>query len=135
MKSRETFAPLGPFIVTKDEIPDPHKLQIKLWNNGNLRQNFNTSDMAHKIPRCVEFVSALHTLEPGDVLPTGTNHRGLHSFQDGDKIELEIEGLGRLHINVRDDQKRTWTRETRLERQDKGLDPIAPQLTGKYAKA
>lgn len=135
MKSRETFAPLGPFIVTKDEIPDPHKLQIKLWNNGNLRQNFNTSDMAHNIPRCVEFVSALHTLEPGDVLPTGTNHRGLHSFQDGDKIELEIEGLGRLHINVRDDQKRTWTRETRLERQDKGLDPIAPQLTGKYAKA
>ena len=135
MKSRETFAPLGPFIVTKDEIPDPHKLQIKLWNNGNLRQNFNTSDMAHKIPRCVEFVSALHTLEPGDVLPTGTNHHGLHSFQDGDKIELEVEGLGRLHINVRDDQKRTWTRETRLERQDKGLDPIAPQLTGKYAKA
>ena len=135
MKSRETFAPIGPYIVTKDEIPDPHKLQIKLWNNGNLRQNFNTSDMAHKIPRCVEFVSALHTLEPGDLLPTGTNHRGLHSFQDGDKIELEIEGLGRLHIKVRDDQKRTWTRETRLERQDKGLDPIAPQLTGKYAKA
>ncbi len=134
MKSRETFAPLGPFLVTKDEIPDPQKLQIKLWNNGVLRQNFNTSDMAHKIPRCVEFVSSLHTLEPGDVLATGTNHRGLHSFQDGDKIELETEGLGRLHVTVRDEQKRTWERETRLERQNKGLDPIAPQLSGKYLK-
>jgi len=135
MKSRETFAPLGPYIVTKDEIPNPQKLQIKLWNNGVLRQNFNTSDMAHQIPRCVEFVSSLHTLEPGDVLPTGTNHRGLHSFQDGDKIELETEGLGRLHITVRDDLKRTWERATRLQRQDKGLDPIAPQLSGKYAKS
>jgi len=135
MKSRETFAPVGPYIVTKDEIPDPHKLQVKLWNNGQLRQNYNTSDMAHKIPRCVEFISACHTLEPGDLLPTGTNHRGLHSFQDGDKIELEVEGLGRLTIHVRDELKRTWTRETRLERQDKGLDPIAPQLSGKYAKS
>lgn len=134
MKSRETFAPLGPYIVTKDEIADPQNLQIKLWNNGVLRQNFNTNDMGHKIPRCVEFVSSLHTLEPGDVLPTGTNHRGLHSFQDGDKIELETEGLGRLHITVKDELKRTWERETRLERQDRGLDPIAPQLSGKYAK-
>ena len=51
MKSRDTFAPIGPYIVTKDEIPDPQKLQIRLWNNGTLYQNFNTSDMAHKIPR------------------------------------------------------------------------------------
>ena len=135
MKSRETFAPLGPYLVTKDEIPNPQNLQIKLWNNGVLRQNFNTSDMAHKIPRCVEFVSSLHTLEPGDVLATGTNHRGLHAFMDGDRIELETEGLGRLHITVRDDLKRAWERETRLQRQDKGLDPLAPQLSGKYAKS
>ena len=119
----------------KDEIPDPHNLQVKLWNNGVLRQNYNTSDMAHKIPRCVEFISACHTLEPGDLLPTGTNHRGLHAFQDGDKIELEVEKLGRLTIHVRDDLKRTWTRDTRLERQNKGLDPINDQLTGKYKKA
>jgi len=133
MKSRDTFAPVGPWIVTADEIKDPHNLSVKLWNNGVLRQSFNTSDMAHKIPRCVEFISSIHPLVPGDLLPTGTNHRGLHAFQDGDKIELEVEGLGRLHINVRDDLKRTWSRETRLERQDKGLDPIAPQLSGKYA--
>ena len=136
MKSRETFAPLGPYIVTADEIADPQKLQIKLSVNGVLKQNFNTSDMAHKIPRCIEFVSAIHTLEPGDVLATGTNHRGLNAFQDGDLVELETEGLGKLRIHVRDDLKRTWTRETRLQRQDKGLENVlAPQLTGKYAPA
>jgi len=133
MKSRDTFAPIGPYLVTKDEIKDPHGLQVRLWNNGMLRQNFNTSDMAHKIPRCIEWASALHTLEPGDILASGTNHRGLHAFQDGDRIELEIDQLGRLAIDVRDDLKRTWSRETRLERQQEGLDALAPQLTGKYA--
>jgi 2-keto-4-pentenoate hydratase/2-oxohepta-3-ene-1,7-dioic acid hydratase in catechol pathway len=136
MKARETFAPIGPYIVTADEITDPHKLQIRLSVNGVLKQNFNTSDMAHKIPRCVEFISAIHALEPGDLLATGTNHRGLNAFQDGDTVELETEGLGRLHIKIRDDLKRTWTRETRLERQDKGLENVmAPQLSGKYKPA
>src|SRR3989449_7287918 len=54
MKSRDTFCPMGPYIVTADEIPDPHRLQVKLWVNGTLKQNYNTSDMAHKIPRCIE---------------------------------------------------------------------------------
>jgi 2-keto-4-pentenoate hydratase/2-oxohepta-3-ene-1,7-dioic acid hydratase in catechol pathway len=134
MKSRDTFAPIGPYIVTADEIADPHKLQVKLWNNGKLMQNFNTDDMAHKIPRCIEWLTSVHTLDPGDILATGTNHRGLHSFQDGDTIELECEGLGRLKIKVADALKRTWSRETRLERTEKGLDSIAPQLSGKYAK-
>jgi 2-keto-4-pentenoate hydratase/2-oxohepta-3-ene-1,7-dioic acid hydratase in catechol pathway len=134
MKSRDTFAPLGPYIVTADEIPNPHKLQVRLWNNGTLMQNYNTDDMAHKIPRCIEFVSSIHTLEPGDVLATGTNHRGLHAFQDGDRVELEIDGLGRLRISVRDDLKRTWSRDTRLEHATKGGKGVhAPQLTGKYA--
>ena len=78
-------------------MPDPQNLQIKLWVNGTLKQNFNTDDMAHKIPRCIEWVTSIHTLEPGDVLATGTNHRGLNAFMDGDKVELEAEGLGRLH--------------------------------------
>jgi 2-keto-4-pentenoate hydratase/2-oxohepta-3-ene-1,7-dioic acid hydratase in catechol pathway len=136
MKSRETFAPMGPYLVTADEIADPHRLSVRLWVNGTLKQNFNTSDMAHKIPRCIEWVSSIHTLEPGDVLATGTNHRGLSAFQDGDTVELEVEGLGRLRIKVRDDLKRTWARETRLERQEKGLESVSvttPQLTGKYA--
>jgi 2-keto-4-pentenoate hydratase/2-oxohepta-3-ene-1,7-dioic acid hydratase in catechol pathway len=134
MKSRDTFAPMGPCIVTADEIADPHRLQVRLWVNGTLMQNFNTSDMAHKIPRCIEWVSAIHTLEPGDVLATGTNHRGLNPFQDGDRVELEVEGLGRLRIKVRDDLKRTWARETRLDRQNRKLEGQTPQLTGKYSK-
>jgi 2-keto-4-pentenoate hydratase/2-oxohepta-3-ene-1,7-dioic acid hydratase in catechol pathway len=134
-KSRDTFAPIGPCITTADEIPDPHRLQVKLWVNGQLKQNFNTSDMAHKIPRCIEWVTSIHALEPGDLLATGTNHRGLSSFQDGDKVELETEGLGRLTINVRDELKRTWSRETRLDRQQQGHDDPTPQVTGKYAPA
>lgn len=134
MKSRDTFAPMGPYLVTADEIPDPHALQVRLWVNGTLMQNFNTGDMAHRIPRCIEWVTSIHALEPGDVLATGTNHRGLSPFQDGDRVELEIDGLGRLAINVRDDLKRTWARETRLQRQEKGLEGQTPQLTGKYAR-
>jgi 2-keto-4-pentenoate hydratase/2-oxohepta-3-ene-1,7-dioic acid hydratase in catechol pathway len=133
MKSRETFAPIGPYIVTADEIRDPQHLQIRLWVNGELKQNFNTSDMAHKIPRCIEWVSAIHSMEPGDILATGTNHRGLSAFQDGDTIEIETEGLGRLKFNVKDELKRTWGRETRLDRQNKKLEGQTPQLTGKYA--
>ena len=135
MKSRETFAPMGPYLVTADEVPDPTHLQIRLWVNGEIKQNFNTSDMAHKIPRCIEWVSSIHPLEPGDVLATGTNHRGLSAFQDGDQIELETDGLGRLRLHVRDDLKRTWARETRLDRQEKKLEGTTPQLTGKYAPA
>ena len=135
MKSRETFCPIGPYIVTADEIKDPQKLQVKLWVNGEIKQNFNTDDMAHKIPRCIEWVSSIHTIEPGDILATGTNHRGLSAFQDGDKVEIETEGLGRLTFNVRDELKRTWGRDTRLDRQNKKQEaPTTPQLTGKYAK-
>ena len=134
MKSRDTFAPMGPYLVTADEIADPHKLAIRLSVNGTVKQSFNTSDMAHKIPRCIEWVTSIHTLEPGDILATGTNHRGLSSFQDGDTVELETEGLGRLSFKVRDDLKRTWARDTRLERAEKSLSATAPQLTGKYAQ-
>ena len=133
MKSRDTFAPMGPYLVTADEIPDPHNLKVQLWNNGVLMQDYTTSDMAHKIPRCIEWITSIHTLEPGDIIPTGTNHRGLNPFQNGDQIEIEVEGLGRLHFQVRDDLKRTWARETRLDRQQKQLEGATPQLTGKYA--
>jgi 2-keto-4-pentenoate hydratase/2-oxohepta-3-ene-1,7-dioic acid hydratase in catechol pathway len=135
MKSRDTFAPIGPYIVTADEIKDVNKLQIKLTNNGTVMQNFNTDDMAHKIPRCIEWVTAIHTLLPGDILATGTNHRGLNPFMDGDKIELTCEGCGTLHITVRDDQKRTWARITRLQHKESGAEGVHTKQTGgKYAK-
>ena len=133
MKSRDTFCPIGPYLVTADEIANPHKLQVKLWVNGDLKQSFNTDDMAHKIPRCIEWITSIHTLEPGDIVATGTNHRGLSGFQDGDRVELEVEGLGRLTFGIRDELKRTWSRETRLDRQQKGLEGTTPQITGKHA--
>ena len=134
MKSRDTFAPMGPYLVTADEIADPHKLAIRLSVNGTVKQSFNTSDMAHKIPRCIEWVTSIHTLEPGDVLATGTNHRGLSAFMDGDRIELETEGMGVLRFTIKDDLKRTWARETRLDRQEKGQEGTTPQLTGKHKR-
>jgi len=136
MKSRDTFAPIGPYLVTADEIRDPHRLQVKLWVNGTLKQDFNTDDMAHKIPRCIEWVTSIHALEPGDILATGTNHRGLSAFMDGDRIELETEGVGRLTFGVRDELKRVWGRETRLDRQNKGVE-LGPdtQVSGKYSKS
>jgi len=113
MKSRDTFAPLGPWIVTADEIADP--------------QNLN-------IPRCIEWLSSIHTLEPGDIVATGTNHRGLNPFMDGDKIELTIEKVGTLKFNVRDEHKRSWARITRLQHKDSGKEgPHTPQTAGKYA--
>ena len=134
MKSRATFAPMGPWLVTADEIADPQKLNIELKNNGVTMQKFNTDDMAHQIPRVIEWLSSIHTLEPGDVVATGTNHRGLNSFMDGDKIELTVEKVGTLRFSIKDDLKRTWARTTRSQHKDKGGEgPHTPQLTGKYA--
>jgi len=135
MKSRDTYSPIGPYLVTADEVADPMKLQVRLWNNGKLMQNFNTDDMAHDIRRCIEWISSIHVLEPGDIIGTGTNHGGLNPFMDGDQVEMECESIGRLAIHIRDDLKRTWARVTRHEHADKGLEgPHTPQLTGKYAK-
>lgn len=138
MKTLDTFCPIGPYLVTKDEVPDPQKLQVRLWNNGILKQDYNTEDMAHSIRKCVAWVTSFHKVEAGDILAMGTTHGGLHPFQNGDKIELEVDGLGRLHIEVQDALKRTWARETRKERAAAGHSGMeglrAPQLTGKYAK-
>jgi 2-keto-4-pentenoate hydratase/2-oxohepta-3-ene-1,7-dioic acid hydratase in catechol pathway len=135
MKSRETFCPIGPYLVTADEVPDPMNLPVRLWNNGQLMQDFDTSDMAYDIARSVEFVTSLHTLEPGDIIATGTNHRGLNPFMDGDRVELEVGNLGRLAVTIQDDLKRTWKRETRHDRAEAGAEGTTPQLTGKYAPA
>ena len=133
MKSRDTFAPMGPYLVTADEIDDPQNLDVKLWVNEDLKQSFNTDDMAHKIPRIIEWVSSIHELEPGDVIATGTNHRGLSALQNDDKVELEVQGLGTLQFDVQDDLKRSWDRTTRLEMQEQGKEGTTPQVSGKYA--
>jgi 2-keto-4-pentenoate hydratase/2-oxohepta-3-ene-1,7-dioic acid hydratase in catechol pathway len=134
VKSRATFAPIGPWIVTADEIADPHKLQVTLTNSGKVMQNFNTDDMAHRIPRIIEWLSSIHPLGAGDIVATGTNHRGLHPFMDGDVIALEIEKVGTLSIHVRDDLKRKWERITRREHAESGKEgPHTTQVSGKYA--
>ena len=135
MMSRDTFAPMGPWLVTADEISDSNNLQVKLSVSEELKQNFNTSDMAHKIPRLIEWVSSAHTLEPGDVIATGTNHLGLPALQDGDTVDMEIDGLCNLHLSVRDDLHRTWPRKTRPEREERGLTDPASQSSGPYAPA
>jgi 2-keto-4-pentenoate hydratase/2-oxohepta-3-ene-1,7-dioic acid hydratase in catechol pathway len=132
MKSQDDSAPLGPWIVTADEVENPMNLRVQQWNNGKLTHDYNTDDMAHDIAASLAFVTANTTLEAGDVIALGTNHQGLHPLQHGDVVEQEIEGLGRLTFHVHDDHERTWARETRAARHTNNQKGPAPQLTGKY---
>ena len=110
-KCWDTFAPMGPALVTADEIADPQDLQVRLWNNGEPRHDFPTSDMAHKIPELISEMSKITTLEPGDVIATGVNHQHIGAVQNGDVLRMEIEGLGPpLIINVSDPSGREWPR-------------------------
>ncbi|MBI4337540.1 MAG: fumarylacetoacetate hydrolase family protein [Chloroflexi bacterium] len=114
-KSYDTFAPIGPALVTKDEIPDPYSLGVRFWVNGELRQDYSTADMEHRIPEVLEFASSVSTLFPGDLIACGTNHQGLGALQDGDEAAIEIERVGRMSVKVADPLKRTWTRGVDLE--------------------
>ena len=110
-KCWDTFAPMGPALVTADEIADPQNLQVRLWNNDEPRHDFPTSDMAHKIPELISEMSKITTLEPGDVIATGVNHQHIGAIQNGDVLRMEIEGLGPpLIINVSDPSGREWPR-------------------------
>ena len=110
-KCWDTFAPMGPALVTADEIPDPHDLQVRLWNNDEPRHDFPTSDMAHKIPELISEFSKITTLEPGDVVATGVNHQQIGAVQDGDVIRMEIKELGpSLIIRISDPSRREWPR-------------------------
>lgn len=100
-KGQDTFCPMGPYLVTKDEIPDPHDLQVRLSVNEEPRQDYNTSLMSHRIPELIAWLTRFVTLEPGDVLPTGTYHVGLGPVNGGDVVDFEVEKLGRMRINVK----------------------------------
>ena len=99
------FAPSGPWIVTRDEIDDPHNLEIKLTVNGQIRQQGNTGDMIFRIPEQIAYISSIMTLEPGDIISTGTpvgaGVGGDASLHDGDELICEIEGIGTLRNKVR----------------------------------
>jgi len=101
LKGQDTWGPCGPWITTKDEIEDPHNLNVKSWVNGTVRQEYNTKFMAHKIPEQISWLSHYVQLEPGDVVTTGTYHEGLGPLNDGDVFEIEIEKLGRTKFSVK----------------------------------
>jgi len=106
-KSFDTFAPVGPWILTKDEVPDPQVLAITTWVNGEVRQESNTGNMIFGVAQLIAFVSAVMTLEPGDILATGTP-AGVGIFTKpvpkllhvGDVVEVEIAQIGRLRNQI-----------------------------------
>lgn len=108
-KSWHTCGPLGPALVTADEIDDPNDLQVKLWVNDAQRHDFSTDQMSRFIPELLAQITRVMPLEPGDVVATGTHHEGLAPVQDGDQVRLHIEGLGpALVVHTNDPLKRSW---------------------------
>lgn len=101
-KTFDTFAPFGPAIVTADEVADPHNLEISLTLNGQTMQNSNTSQMIFQVPRLIEFLSSVFTLEPGDIIATGTPagvgfaRKPPVWLRSGDEVTVRVEGLGEL---------------------------------------
>ncbi|MFW9899849.1 MAG: fumarylacetoacetate hydrolase family protein [Candidatus Thorarchaeota archaeon] len=98
-KSFDTFGPIGPRIAPTDEIKDPHNLNIELKLNGETKQFSNTKNLLFKIPKLMEYITTMFTLEPGDIIATGTPS-GIGSIQPGDLIEATIEKIGTLTNKV-----------------------------------
>ncbi len=99
VKCRDGLTPLGPCIVEKSDLSDPQALEIRTYVNGELRQQGNTRDMVFDIPFLLEYVTSFMTLQPFDMISTGTP-KGLSNVMPGDEVEVEIEGLGRLRNRI-----------------------------------
>jgi 2-keto-4-pentenoate hydratase/2-oxohepta-3-ene-1,7-dioic acid hydratase in catechol pathway len=101
-KGFETFAPIGPWITTKDEIADPHNLWMKLWINGELKQSAKTDAMINDIATQVSFLSQVTTLYPGDLITTGNpdSPEFQEKLKPGDVLKAEIESIGAMHLGV-----------------------------------
>jgi 2-keto-4-pentenoate hydratase/2-oxohepta-3-ene-1,7-dioic acid hydratase in catechol pathway len=101
-KTLDKFMPIGPYLVTADEVGDPQKLDLKCWLNGELRQNSNTADMIFSIAQIVSYASRYMTLEAGDIISTGTPEGvilGMNPkvwMKPGDEVTIEVAGLGKL---------------------------------------
>jgi 2-keto-4-pentenoate hydratase/2-oxohepta-3-ene-1,7-dioic acid hydratase in catechol pathway len=98
-KSFETFTPLGPWIVTADEVGDPSNLRNQLFVNGECRQDATTADLIVPIPELIELASSVLTLEPGDVIATGTPE-GVGPIRPGDELAIRIERIGEMRLRV-----------------------------------
>lgn len=136
-KSFDTFAAFGPWIVTKDELPDPQSLHVTVDVNGERRQDYSTSDMERPIRELMTYISSVTTLHPGDVICCGTNHQGLGSMQDGDAVVTTVSGIGAFTIHVRDEHQRAWKRgidkETAERVKAAAQHPVAQQEKGASA--
>jgi 2-keto-4-pentenoate hydratase/2-oxohepta-3-ene-1,7-dioic acid hydratase in catechol pathway len=101
-KTMDKFMPIGPYLVTADEVPDPQKLPLRTWLNGELRQNSNTDDMIFPVAEIISYISRHFSLGPGDVIITGTPEGVILGMAEktwmvpGDIVEVEVEGLGKL---------------------------------------
>ncbi len=124
-KGQDTHGPCGPWIVTRDEIPDPHNLNVKSWVDGTLRQDYNTCDMAHKIPEQISWLSKFIQLQPGDVIATGTHHKGLGPLNVGNILEIEIEKIGKARFYVKGDMP---YKDTKKSGTSKSPDPLPPGM-------
>jgi 5-oxopent-3-ene-1,2,5-tricarboxylate decarboxylase/2-hydroxyhepta-2,4-diene-1,7-dioate isomerase len=98
-KGWDTFCPLGPYLVTPDEVGDPHELELRAFVNGELRQKGTTAGMIRKVPELIEYISEFMTLGENDVILTGTP-KGVSHVYPGDVMRLEIDGLGALENEV-----------------------------------
>lgn len=108
-KSWHTFAPLGPALVTADEVPDPNDLAVAFAVNGTTRQTYSTGDMARHVPQLLAAITAVIALEPGDVVATGVHHAALSPIQGGDRVRVTVERLGpALEVAVHDASNRSW---------------------------
>jgi 2-keto-4-pentenoate hydratase/2-oxohepta-3-ene-1,7-dioic acid hydratase in catechol pathway len=109
-KSFDTHGPIGPWILTSDELGDPHSLDIRTFVNGELRQESNTNQLIFDCFRTVEILSQACTLEPGDVIATGTSSgaafaiEGQPWLEPGDRVRVEIEGIGAIENEVVQEQ-------------------------------
>ena len=98
-KSADTYAVLGPWLVTADEIPDPNNLDLKISVNGEVRQNSNTQELVYNVEKLIEYTSERYTLYPGDIIMTGTPD-GVGPVKPGDVMTCELEGIGTMDVNV-----------------------------------
>jgi len=121
-KSFDTFCPIGPCITTADEIPDPNKIHVRFWNNGDLRHDYTTDDMEHTVPELIEYATMIMTLHSGNFIACGTNHEGLGPLQDGETCDFELEKIGRFSVHVKDPLKRTWERGIYMGANSTNLD-------------
>lgn len=133
-KSFDTFCGFGPWIVTKDAIPDPQNLHVTVDVNGERRQDYSTSDMERPIRELMTYISSVTTLHPGDVICCGTNHQGLGSMQEGDKVTTTVSGIGSFTLNVKDSAARAWQRGIDREAGERvkasAVHPAAPTTGG-----